>query len=428
MHAYITQTLHRVTHVFTFLTQLQLLAADGSNIVYGSPSASSLKLGSNGTLATNEGLSPGQLSDAQEVLMPLVYMFFIIVVCFRCKALYSGDSWFYNRKDVKEKMENQCAWSCTSQPDSSAREVLELQRMGNEDESNNDEGTSLLPETHTSIENVRDNALMRNMSMILAFQLLATLLSLCLGREMTIHYLEVYHSVFAKPFATVSLCLWGVALLVLAIGVLYICYTCIRQCCAGYRHLNLCGTYCCLPISYILTCCCCDHEVMLCLACLLSSIVDIVLTIGTIHFLAYITSVSLPFLLAAFLRNWLLTFYIAVTNVSCFIILLLALAEVIYFFLKLKLDKPAPGPKAVKCLMAVLHRAAVILLFIILSLAVCIIYLHPHVLYNHLSASPMFTPVVAMAATIIVIYTIIRRYHIFPFNKDAKEYITKEKV
>ena len=399
-------------------TQLQLLAADGiydgSNTVDSSPSVYSLKVGSNGTQITNEGISP---DDAREILTPLVYMFVTVIVCFRCKALYNGDAWFYKRKDVKDKMKDPCAWCCTSNPDSSAIQEDAQELLRNEDKNNDDETTPVI-EAHTSKGNVIDKKLMKNMSIILAFKLLATLLSLILAYEMTVYYLEVYHNEFTNLVAIASLCLWVAALLSLAIVV--VCYACKQRCRPNQQHFSPWDICCYLPIF------CSNCEIWCCWAIPLSPIVDIILSIGTIHFTAYIASVSLLFLLATFLRNWLLTFYIAITNVSCFIILLVALSEVTHPFFKLKLDKSTPRPKK-RLIMAVLHRAAVVLLFITLSIAVGIIYFQPHMFNNHLSASPMFTPVVAMAAAIVVIYTVWRKYHIFPFNKDVKKYITEEK-
>ena len=396
--------------------QLQSLAVGGTKMVSNSPGAYSLKVDLNGTPATSEGLSLFQLANAQKKLMPIVYLLVALLVFIRCTALYSHGKWFYKRKIVKTKMKNVKIQHCASQTNSSAPEQKQLmQTKRAEDESDADETSPAEP--HASTENAHDKALMRSVSMILAFQILATILSLCLGLEMIIHYAEVYPSAFAEPFATVCLCLWVVALLLLLI--IATCYTCIQHCRHDYWYLSLCGN-CCMKCLL-----CCVMDLVAChLTVLFSSIVDIVLTIGTIHFLAYVTSVSILFLLASFLRNWLLTFYIVVTNVSCFIILLVALSEVAYLFLKVKLDKPAPGSKKCKCLMAVFHRTAVVFLFIALSAAMCVIYLQPNVLNNHLSTSPMFTPVVTMAATITVIYILMRRYHIFPFNKDAKEYIT----
>lgn len=340
--------------------QLQLLAADGTKMVSISPSAYSLKVDLNRTLATNEGLSPVQLANTQEKFMPIVYLLVVLVVCFRC-------TWLYKRKIVKEKMKNVDIWYCTSQTNSSAPGKKQLmQSKGTEDESDADNET-LPAETHASTESARDKALMRSISMILAFQILATILSPCLGLEIIIHYAEVYPSAFAEPFTTVCLCLWVVALLLLLI--IATCYTCIQRHRQNYWYLSLRG--CCMKCLV----CCVTYCVAPHLTALFSSIVDIVLTIGTIHFLAYVTSVSILFLLASLLRNWLLTFYIVVTNISCFIILLVALSEVAYLFLKVKLDKPAPGSKKWKCLMAVFHRTAVVFLFITLSAAMCIIYL-----------------------------------------------------
>lgn len=397
--------------------QLQSLAADGREAVSSSHSDYSLKVESNGTLATGEGLSPAQLSFAQEVFLPIVYLLVVLVVFFRCTVLFSGDAWFYKRKTVRKKMESiRC---CTSQTNS--REEAALLSEGTESEGDADSGTSP-PEPHANADNTHSKALMRNISMILAFQILATCLSLCLGREVIIHCIEVFPSAFAEPVKAVCLiAFWIVALL--ALCVITICYTCVQQC--RHSHLNLCGTCCIMPVCFSNCCCCClNNKNKSCLTDLFSSVVDVVLTIGTVHFLAYVTSVSLLFLLTSFLRNWLPTFYIIVTNVSCFTILLVALSEVTYLFLKVKLDKPSPRSKKWKCLMAVSHRAVVFLLFIVLSVAMCFIYLHPIVLYNHLSTSPMFTPVVTMAATSLAIYTLIRRYHIIPFNKDARKYIT----
>ena len=413
-----------VSHAFILsVLQLQSLAADGREVVSSPHSDYSLKVESNGTLATSEGLSPAQLSFAQEVFLPIVYFFVILVVFFRCTVLYSGDAWFYKRKTMKEKMERLDIGCCTSQTNLSAPEETPLMSIRTEGESNADDRTSPHePHASTDDDNAHSKALMRNISMILAFQILATCLSLCLGREVIIHYIEVYPSAFAEPVKAVCLiALWIVALL--ALCVITICYTCVQQC--RHSHLNLCGTCCIMPVCSLNCCCCClNNEDKSCLTHLFSSVVDVVLTIGTIHFLAYVTSVSLLFLLTSFLRNWLPTFYIIVTNVSCFTILLVALSEVTYLFLKVKLDKPSPRSKKWKCLMAVPHRAVIVLLFIALSVAMCVIYLHPIVLYNHLSTSPMFTPVVTMAATSLAIYTLIRRYHIIPFNKDARKYIT----